>query len=188
MTPTGAGRGFPLMGFKACEFRSRRNEEWCCEAAGGLPLPALRRSDEPPEAVCARCTVPEKLARRPCLFMMPVRVRRGDAIHDLFGCHWYHSCSSLDLQRDTFLCEGCRDWFPRPPIRLQFRYPERRDRMLAFFADALEGRWPPRPAWPEPGPTLRPLPWWQRLWRARPRWRRPRATSHRPHDVEARRP
>jgi hypothetical protein len=107
--------------------------------------------------VCARCTVPEKLAHRPCLFMVPVRVREGETVHDFFGCHWYHSVSRLEFQRDTGLCAGCRDWFPRPPIELQPRYAERTRRMIRFFADALAGRVPP-PRFTLPPPAPAPPP------------------------------
>jgi len=164
------------MAFKPCELRDRRGAEWVCQAAGGLPLAALREGSELVEAVCERCSVPDNLALRPCLFMVPVRVRPGETIHDFFGCHWYHSISRLDTQRDTRLCVGCRDWCPRPPMELQPKYPQRTRRMIAFFTDALEGRLPLLLPPPTP-PAARRAPWWRQLSRALFRRRAPSSAA-----------
>jgi len=154
------------MAFKPCELRSWTGAEWVCQAAGGLPLDALRSGTEPVESVCERCTVPEKLALRPCLFMVPGRVRYGGALHDFFGCRWYHSVSRLEGQRDTRLCVGCRDWFPRPPMEIQPNYPERTRRTLEFFSNALDGKYPSFLPPAPPPLTPRQEPWWRRLSRA----------------------
>jgi len=49
-------------------------------------------------------------------------------------------------------------------------YGERARRMLAFFADAQEGRTPALWTFPAPRLMTPPQPWWRRVWAAtRPR-------------------
>jgi hypothetical protein len=148
------------LAFKPCEFR-RFDSEWICDAAGA-PLAAIAEPAESLEEACARCRIPEELARRPCLFMVPAKVRHGKEWRDLFPCHWYHSISREDTLRTTWLCGGCVDWFPRPPREINPRFLERtaamREAMLRRLAEPPApppdaSRWRPPP----------PRPWWRRL-------------------------
>lgn len=58
----------------SCDLRRLDAGTWICEA-GGLPLASLAEPRDAPEDVCTRCRIPEELSRRPCLFMVPVKVR-----------------------------------------------------------------------------------------------------------------
>lgn len=153
------------MAFRPCEFR-RFDAEWICDAAGA-PLRRLAEAGERLEDTCARCRIPEEMARRPCLFMVAVKVQREGKWEELFPCHWYHSISRDDVLHGTVLCGGCVDWFPRPPRKLIYRFPERtaamrdtmRRRLMEPSGDWTGGQWrAPR----EPAPALA-APWWRRM-------------------------
>ncbi len=159
------------MGFKSCELRSPwlsggpagdSPPRWFCEAAG-QPLDELAESGESVEDVCARCPIPEELSRRPCLFMVPVKVLHDRRRHDLFGCHWYHSITRLDFQRDTLQCDGCGGWFPRPPIEVNPRYRERTAKMIRCFERQLTAPAAPPIALPRWEAPL-PVSWRRRAW------------------------
>jgi hypothetical protein len=159
------------MGFKPCELRRPWLSEWTdgeafsrwfCEAAG-RPLEELAEPGESQEDVCARCPIPEELSRRPCLFMVPVKLHVDGERHEFFGCHWYHTIMRPEFQQDTFQCEGCRDWFPRPPVEVNYRYQERTAKMIRHFEHVLTAPPdPPRREWRWEAPP--PVPVWRRAW------------------------
>lgn len=144
--------------FKDCDLR-RYESDLVCNAAG-MPLKTLANPGERVEDVCARCRIPEELARRPCLFMTPVKVWHGNEWKDLFACHWYHSIVREDVLRDTRQCWGCIDWFPRPPRDTNYRVAERtaamRDTMLRRLMEPCSraGLWACADA---------PRSWWRHL-------------------------
>lgn len=151
------------MVFRPCEFRRftlRRSEsEWVCDAAG-VPLADLALAGESLEQTCARCPIPDEMARRPCLFMTPVKLQHDDEWKELFACHWYHTITRDWALRDTRQCLGCTAWFPRPPRRAHYRLLERtaamRDTMLRRLTE-------PPPATPTPRWEPPPRPWWRRV-------------------------
>jgi hypothetical protein len=147
------------LAFKPCEFR-RFDAQWICDAAG-QSLSALAEPDEPLEAVCRRCRIPEELSRRPCLFMVPVKVEHEERWEDLVPCHWYQSISRDHVLRTTWLCSGCGDWFPRPPREISYRFLERTAAMRDIMRRRLTAS-PPQPAahrWMPPPPRA----WWRRV-------------------------
>lgn len=134
---------------------------WVCGAAG-RPLERLAAPGESAEDACARCPIPEALSRRPCLFLVPVKLRVDGKRHEFLGCHCYHSITRLDCQRDTLQCEGFRDWFPRPPAGVNYRYEEQTARMIPHFEREPTAPPPPHPErrWERPPPA----PVWRRAW------------------------
>jgi hypothetical protein len=145
--------------FKPCELR-RFQSRWICDAAG-VPLADLAIAGESIEDTCARCSIPDELARRPCLFMTAVKVRHHGEWKELFGCHWYHAIVHDWALRDTQQCLGCRDWFPRPPRYLDRRFIERTAAMRQKMSRRLEGAAAsPSPVRPWTPP---PRPWWRRV-------------------------
>lgn len=154
-----AGATEPNQGLAPCEFR-RWDAGWVCDAAG-TPLSAMARPGEGPDAVCRRCAIPVEGARRPCLFLTPVKVAQDGGWVDLFPCHWYHTICRDEMLRTTWLCGGCPDWFPRPPREVNYRFLQRTAVMRAVMERRLAApAEPPRPPRPAPPP---PRARWRRL-------------------------
>lgn len=113
-----------LHGIPACEYRrivpSEPGEDpfVVCGCSGGLPIGLVNGSRGDIPAVCGSCTIPSELdsSRRPCLFLVPVRIWRGDALQSGFSCRWFASLKPKYLPSEVWkCCFGCPHWFPRPP-------------------------------------------------------------------------
>lgn len=89
-----------------------------CGCSGELPI-GMENGDRGNVAeVCGACTIPAALdsSRRPCLFLVPVRVWEGDALRTGFSCRWFASLKPKFLPSEVWIaCFGCPHWFPRPP-------------------------------------------------------------------------
>jgi len=110
--------------------------------------------------VCGPCNIPPELSptRRPCLFLVPVRLWEGDALRTGFSCRWFHSLKPKSLPREAWqVCLGCPHWFPRPEEEADV------PRMDAWFRRILRMYW-------EPEPPVESI-WSVRLADAPPGWR-----------------
>ncbi len=125
-----------------CEFRLKRpiafagpgapQTEWVCLAAGGMHLSA-DEDTEPRERTCGACPVPKEMARRPCLYMVPVRIEEQGELKSYFLCRYFYR---LDLQgspTDTFWCGPCPYWFPRPPLHLILDHEKATSKMIHYI-------------------------------------------------------
>ncbi len=104
-------------GLPPCEFRQQEGSgELVCLAAGGRSLAKMAGPGRTPADVCRSCPVPGELARRPCLYQVPIKVRRDGEWAHYFPCRFFwplqarssFPCTTLDW------CIGCPYWFPRP--------------------------------------------------------------------------
>lgn len=110
-----------------CEFRLKRpiasagpgapQVEWVCLAAGGMRL-ATDEDTTPMEKICGACPVPREMVRRPCLYMVPVRVEERGTLQSYFLCRYFYRLNPQRPPTDTFWCGPCPYWFPRPPLDL----------------------------------------------------------------------
>jgi hypothetical protein len=91
---------------------------------------------------CGPCNIPPELSptRRPCLFLVPVRLWEGDALRTGFSCRWFCSLKPESLPGEAWqVCLGCPHWFPRPE--------EENDvpRMDRWIRTILRMYWEPEP-------------------------------------------
>jgi hypothetical protein len=53
--------------------------------------------------------------RRPCLFLIQVRLWECDTLRTGFSCRWFYSLKPKSLPGEAWqVCLGCPHWFPRP--------------------------------------------------------------------------
>lgn len=169
-TPT----SLPLVepGTQACELRRERPipghdsgaVEIVCVAAGGKRL-AIKGGDETELlATCGSCTIPRESARRPCLYLVPIKTEQDDQVRDYFICRWFYTLNpEQPATRTDWMCCGCPYWFPRPPIHILKDLTEVTQKMIRYHQDAWAGRLSPSPfkAWSLSRPA--PVPRWKRL-------------------------
>lgn len=159
-----------------CEFRQRTPEgEVVCVASGGRTLREMAGPDRSPADVCQACPIPSELARRPCLYQVPLKVWRGGTWVHVFPCRFFWSlqahssfpCTTLDW------CMGCPYWFPRPDSwPSPHDYLCRTRQMAEDFQAALDSPPAPPRRWEPPPPAV---PLWRRVWQwLGPRRRLPR--------------
>lgn len=89
-----------------------------CGCSGGLPLDMANGDREDLAATCGSCSIPQEIdaSRRPCLFLVPVRIWEGNALRTGFSCRWFASLKPKFLPPEAWMCcMGCPHWFPRPP-------------------------------------------------------------------------
>jgi len=89
-----------------------------CVCSGGLPIGAVKRGRGDAAGACGRCSIPAELdpARRPCLYLVPVRIWEDDSLRTGFSCRWFASLNPRYLPAEVWrCCSGCPHWFPRPP-------------------------------------------------------------------------
>jgi hypothetical protein len=159
-------------GIPACELRWERPIEGdgtgaveiVCMAAGGKRL-AVKGGDVTDILVtCGSCTIPQETARRPCLFLVPIKLERDRKVRDYFICRWFYSLKPEQPATSTdWMCGGCPYWFPRPPLNLLEDYEDATDRMIRYHQDVWAGRLPHKPLVFWSGPWSPPLPWWKRF-------------------------
>jgi hypothetical protein len=148
-------------GLPPCEFRQQEGSgELVCLAAGGRSLAKMAGPGRTPADVCRSCPVPGELARRPCLYQVPIKVRRDGEWAHYFPCRFFwplqarssFPCTTLDW------CIGCPYWFPRPET---WPDPDEYLRRTRQMADEYlrEVERPPEPPRPRTPPAPPPPPW-----------------------------
>jgi len=161
-------------GIPACELRWERPiqgdgsgaAEIVCMAAGGKRL-AMKGGDEREMlATCGSCTIPRESARRPCLYLVPIKSERHDKVRDYFICRWFYTLKPEQPASNTeWVCGACPYWFPRPSLDLIKDYEQATEKMIRYHQDAWAGRLPPSPFSFWLGPWSPPVPRWRRLLR-----------------------
>jgi len=132
-----------------CEFRQRRplaggGEEIVCRAAQSARL-AVDGQDEGSRLaeICGHCPIPGAIADNPaaCLFLRPIRfIADPERAPAYFTCRWYYAIRSGEQPTDTRWCQGCRDWFPRPPLELIQGYEAENERIHRYILTGDDGR------------------------------------------------
>lgn len=170
MTPA----ALPLVepGIPACELRSERpiagdgrgGVEIVCMAAEGKRLAVKGGDEREMPATCGTCTIPRESARRPCLFLVPIKTERDQKIRDYFICRWFYTLKpELPATTTEWMCGGCIYWFPRPSVHLIKDLEQVTQKMIRYHQDAWAGRLPPSPfkfwscPWTPPIPRCRRL-------------------------------
>jgi hypothetical protein len=166
-------------GMQPCELRWERTaadagagrREIVCMAAAGKRLALVGGDEREMHAIRGSCTAPTETARRPCLFVIPIKTERGARVQDYFTCWWFYRMRPERPATETeAMCSGCIYWFPRPPTRL---FPDLHGvtrRMIRYHQDAWAGCLPPSPfaAW-NLSPSV-PVSRWRRLVRRITGW------------------
>jgi hypothetical protein len=155
--------------------------EIVCGASGGLDrgFVLAREGGETRflEETCRACPVPAALkAKQSCLHLVPVRRFPGqgndappqiiqafqevkgvalhkDQLRTSFPCRWFYQVGTQAWSPDTFWCQNCPYWFPRPPVELIPRYWETSKEIMAV----IDGQTPlgNRLSLPPPSPKRR---------------------------------
>jgi len=161
-------------GLQPCELRWKRPIEGdgsgaveiVCMAAGGKRLAVKGGDDGDMLATCGSCTIPSETARRPCLYLVPIKMERDHTVRDYFICRWFYRLRPEKPATTTScICDGCPYWFPRPPLNLLKDYERATHKIIKYHEDAWAGRLPPSPlsAWTKHWPPA--VPRWKRLLR-----------------------
>jgi hypothetical protein len=90
---------------------------YICGCSGGLPIGTVGEEALDLADTCGPCNIPVELSptRRPCLFLVPVRLWEGDTLRTGFSCRWFCSLKPKLLPGEAWqVCLGCPHWFPRP--------------------------------------------------------------------------
>ena len=90
---------------------------YVCGCSGGLPIGTVGEEALGLADTCGPCNIPPELSptRRPCLFLVPVRLWEGDTLRTGFSCRWFCSLKPHSLPMEAWqVCLGCPHWFPRP--------------------------------------------------------------------------
>lgn len=90
---------------------------YVCGCSGGLPIGTVGEEALGLADTCGTCSIPAELSpiRRPCLFLVPVRLWEGDALRTGFSCRWFYALKPKSLPGEAWqVCLGCPHWFPRP--------------------------------------------------------------------------
>lgn len=160
-----------IEGLPICPFRVARpldgdetgKEEIVCLAAQGLRL-AIKGGDPSfMQQLCGTCTIPKEAARRPCLFLVPMKVEREGVLKDHFFCRWFYRSEVGEPPEDTRWCLGCRYRFPLDHDELVYLqdYPQASQRIRVYAQEVWEKSSPPvRRASPQPKP---PRSRWEQL-------------------------
>ena len=134
-------------------------------------------------ATCNTCPIPDALeARQSCLNLVPVRrfssgkrslpviqaqeqgdqtAQSSELADAYFPCRWFYTLHGQKQPRDTFLCQACPHWFPRPPREIIPNYWPETQKMLRIVNGEESALGPPTGF----SPVSRPPPknWLQRL-------------------------
>ena len=159
-------------GLPPCELRWERPIEGdgsgaveiICIAAGGKRLAVKGGDPREMLATCGSCTIPKESARRPCLYLLPIKTERDSQVRDYFLCRWFYTLKPEEPATKTdWMCVGCPYWFPRPPIHF-FKDLERITQKLPQYPqDVWAGRITRKPLGFWPAPWSPPIPRWKRL-------------------------
>jgi hypothetical protein len=115
---------------------------YVCGCSGGLPIGMVGEEALGLADTCGPCKIPVELSptRRPCLFLVPVRLWEGGTLRTGFSCRWFHSLKPKSLPREAWqVCLGCPHWFPRPEEETDL------PRMDWWIRKILRMYWEPEP-------------------------------------------
>ena len=102
-----------------CFFRERIVSEdgqhvYRCKAGNGYVLGPV--GSEVVQKICGSCPVPSEYApeRKPCLYLVPLRIFGSEGIQTFMLCHWfYRNSPSRWVHMAKHQCP-CHYWFPHP--------------------------------------------------------------------------
>ena len=115
---------------------------YVCGCSGGLPIGKVGEETLLLADTCGPCSVPVEISpiRRPCLFLVPVRMWEGDTLRTGFSCRWFCSLKPNSLPGEAWqVCLGCPHWFPRPEEETDV------PRMDRWIRTILRMYWEPEP-------------------------------------------
>lgn len=159
-------------GVPVCELRRERpiegdasgEVEIICVAAGGKRL-AIKGGDQRElQATCGPCTIPRESARRPCLYLVPIKTERDHQVHDYFLCRWFYRLRPEEPATNTrWMCGSCSFWFPRPPIQLYKDLERVTVKLIQYQQDVWAGRVTEERLGFWSAPSSPPVPGWKRF-------------------------
>lgn len=115
---------------------------YVCDCAGGVPIGTVGEERLSLADICVPCTLPAEIdpSRRPCLFLIPVRLWEGGTLRTGFSCRWFYKFKPKVLPDEAWkACLGCHHWFPRP------RDEEDIPRMHEWIGKIIRLYWEPLP-------------------------------------------
>jgi len=115
---------------------------YVCGCSGAIPIGTVGEEALLLAEICGPCNIPPELSptRRPCLFLVPVRLWEGDALRTGFSCRWFFSLKPKSLPGEAWqVCLGCPHWFPRPEEETDL------PRMDWWIRKILRMYWEPEP-------------------------------------------
>lgn len=134
-----------------------------CKAMGGKSLGRRGDDDVRIAEICNSCTIPQEAAFRPCLFLVPMKVKRKGVLKDYFNCRWFYRLHpERPYEKTKYMCAGCPFWFPMPPIELLRDLERAVQKMIDYHTDVWENPPPPPPK----------IIWIDRPWPPKSFWRR----------------
>jgi len=167
---TGLTRSLLLLGGDVveptCDLRITGDDgQHQCIAAGGLLLSIMAPPGETAERVCLSCSIPGEIARRPCLYQVPIRLFREGGWRSYFPCRWFYKLDVIlgRLPDSVFFCLGCFYWFPRPRIELMKDYLQVTRHMMNCFQKPGSQPTKTIKADERVAPGVTRLPSWRRL-------------------------
>ncbi|MBI2115361.1 MAG: hypothetical protein HYT85_09805 [candidate division NC10 bacterium] len=99
-------------------------------AAGGRRLAVKGGDPREMLATCGSCTIPKESARRPCLYLLPIKTERDSQVRDYFLCRWFYTLKPEEPATKTdWMCVAEDD--PVPPGRLGGTHHAKAPRVLA---------------------------------------------------------
>ena len=116
---------------------------YVCGCSGGIPIGTVGEEALGLADICGPCNIPVELSptRRPCLFLVPVRLWEGDTLRTGFSCRWFCSLKPKSLPGEAWqVCLGCPHWFPRPEEEADV------PRMDGWIRKILRMYWEPEPS------------------------------------------
>ena len=151
---------------QACDLRITGDDgQHQCVAAGGLPLAIMAKPGETAERVCFSCSIPGEIAKRPCLYQVPIKLFREGGWRSYFPCRWFYT---LDAYQKRFpdsvvFCLGCTYWFPRPRHELMKDYLQATRHMITFYRELDTRPIGIPPVKEKVSGEVTRIPWWRRL-------------------------
>jgi len=115
---------------------------YVCGCSGGLPIGTVGEEALGLADACGPCNIPVELSptRRPCLFLVPVRLWEDGSLRTGFSCRWFCSLKPKSLPGEAWqVCLGCPHWFPRPEEETDV------PRMDGWIRKILRMYWEPQP-------------------------------------------
>jgi hypothetical protein len=115
---------------------------YVCDCSGGIPVGTVGEEAIGLADACGPCNIPVELSpiRRPCLFLVPVRLWEGGTLRTGFSCRWFCSLKPKSLPGEAWqVCLGCPHWFPRPEEEIDV------PRMDGWIRMILRMYWEPEP-------------------------------------------
>jgi hypothetical protein len=167
---------FDADGLQHCRYRVERSVdgegpgaiEVLCIAMAGQPLGRKGRDGQAIASICNACRIPREAERRPCLYLVPMKIDRDGSPKDYFICRWFYKDRPEAPDESTdWMCGTCPYWFPAPPDAVAGL-----ERVVRRMIDYHQDVWRnppqrvamPRASTPPPTTWLRRLVDWVRWW------------------------